>query len=62
MAGRPAERNQRYDRGVGGNPPIKLDITNTRAHQHEVPRDEPWFDRRADEARNDVRREEHTAD
>jgi hypothetical protein len=54
--------NRGYDKAVRGNPPVKLDITDTETNQQEIPRDQKRFDRAADEAANDVRRQEHSAD
>ena len=54
--------NRGYDEAVRGNPPIKLDITDTDTNAQEITRDDKRFDRAADEAANDVRRQEHSAD
>jgi hypothetical protein len=62
MPSREEKQNQGYDEAVRGNPPIKLDITDTNANDHENSRGEKRFDRAADEAATDVRRHEHSAD
>jgi len=59
---REEEQNRGYDEAVRGNPPVKLDIMDTNANAQETSRDEKEIDRAADEAANDVRRREHSAD
>jgi hypothetical protein len=51
-----------YDEAVDGNPPVKLDITDTVANDEQMSRDERRIEREAREAANDVRRREHSAD
>jgi hypothetical protein len=54
------EQNAGYDEAVDGNPPVKLDITDTANEPRS--RGDRRFDEEADEAANDVRRREHSAD
>ncbi len=53
-------QNRGYDEVVDGNPPVKLDITETAAKPKTA--DERRIDRAAGDAANDVRRHEHSAD
>jgi hypothetical protein len=62
MTTREEKQNQGYDEAVRGKPPVKLDIMDTNANEQDTSRDEKRFDRAADEAANDVRRREHSAD
>jgi hypothetical protein len=62
MTTREEKQNQGYDEAVRGQPPVKLDIMDTNANEQDKSRDEKRFDRAADEAANDVRRREHSAD
>lgn len=55
-------QNQGYDEAVRGNPPAKLDITDSVANEEQRSPDERRADRAADEAAMDVRRREHSAD
>jgi hypothetical protein len=51
-----------YDDAVRGRPPVHLDITETTANEQQRSRDERRVDEEANEAANDVRRREHSAD
>jgi hypothetical protein len=57
---RDERQNRGYDEAVRGNPPVKLDITDTEAEPKTA--DERRIDRAAGDAANDVRRHEHSAD
>ena len=57
---REERQNRGYDEAVDGNPPVKLDITDTATEPKSA--DERRFDRAAGDAANDVRRHEHSAD
>ena len=54
------QQDRGYDEVVDGNPPVKLDVLDTGAEPKTA--DERRIDRAADEAANDVRRHEHSAD
>jgi hypothetical protein len=62
MATREERQNRGYDEAVRGKPPVKLDIMDTTTNDHESTREERRIDRAANEAANDVRRHEHSAD
>jgi hypothetical protein len=51
-----------YDDAVQGCPPVKLDIMDTTANDEQMSRDERRIEHEANEAANDVRRREHSAD
>ena len=57
-----ARQNAGYDEAADGNPPVKLDVMDITAAGQEKSRSERLFDTAADEAANDVRRREHSAD
>jgi hypothetical protein len=57
---REERQNRGYDEVVDGNPPVKLDIMDTTSEPRNA--DERRIDRAADDAANDVRRHEHSAD
>jgi len=55
------EQNAGYDEAVRGNPPVKLDVTDTIANEAQATRTERAFDRAARAAANDVRRQDRSA-
>lgn len=59
---REERQNRGYDEAVRGNPPVKLDITDTTANEEQKTPDERRIDQAADEAAMDVRRREHSAE